>query len=223
MVKAIRKRAGQRGASVLIVFLVLTMLTGIGMYAARSSTLSMSVSGSLKQRAQTRHLTEYAITSALSALSRDPSRYVNQMPKYMPVAGDTKCLGSANVPNATCFPFSYEELNTEATVPLILPADVANEIPGGLGSSKVEADFNIDMTDLQPAAPPVPGEALNDDSSVKVGYLSVTLTATGQLRPKPPNLAGFQQTIASSASVQMWRAHVVVGPMTNPAPRAYVP
>jgi len=207
---------------VLIVFLVLTMLTGIGMFAARSSNLSTSVAGSAKQLSQTRYLTEYAIINATAALAGDPGRYVNQMPKYTPVAGDPKCFGAALVPNPTCVPLGFDQLQQAAGVPLVIAADEPNKVPGGLGRASLKADFNIDITDLAPAAPPVPGESLNADSPVKVGYLSLTLTATGQLRPDVP-VANIQKTMASSASVQTWRAHVVVGPLSNPAPRAFVP
>ncbi len=219
MVKTIRRRRQQRGASVLIVFLVMAMLTGIGMFAARSSTLSTAVAGSSKQLMQTRYVTEYAIMNAAAALSRDPDRYVKQMPQYKHVVNDPKCYGAGLVPNPTCFPMSFKQLQDEAGVPLILDADVPNKIPGGLGPAKLDPDFNIDLTDLAPASPPVAGESLNADSAVQVGYLSLTLTATGQLRPLAL-AANQQQNLASSASVQTWRAHVVVGPMSNPAARA---
>ena len=219
LVRALRRRRRQRGASVMIVFLVMAMLTGIGMFAARSSTLSTTVAGSSKQLTQTRYMTEYAIMNAAAALSRDPERYVAQMPRYVPNASDPKCFGAAAVPNPTCYPIGYKQLEDEAGVPLIVQADMANKVPGGLGLANVVADFNVDMTDLAPASPPVAGEALNADGPVKVGYLSLTLTATGQIRP-PSSAANMQQNLAASASVQTWRAHVVVGPMSNPAARA---
>jgi hypothetical protein len=221
MASALRRRS-QRGASVLIVLLVIVMLTGIGMFAARSSTLATAVAGSSKQLTTTQYVSEYAIMSATAALARDPQRYVNQMPRYVPAAGDPKCFGYGVIPNATCFPLSFSQLQTEAGVPLILPTDAQNKLPGGLGRAALEPDFNIDITDLSPASPPVPGEALNADSPVKVGYLSLTLTSTAQLRP-PTNAQNFGQTIATSASVQTWRAHIVVGPMTNPAARSPLP
>lgn len=225
MVRRIDRARGarrQRGASVLIVFLVLTMLTGIGLYAARSSTLSTAAAGSAKQRAQTRYVSEYAIMNAAAALARDPARYVNQMPKYVVPPGDAKCFCAGTIANATCFPLSFAQLEAEAGAPLILPADPIAKIPGGFGPATIEADFNIDITDLAPASPPVAGEALNASSPVKIGYLSLTLTATGQLRPAstPSNIA---QNLATSASVETWRAHVVVGPIANPAPRPFVP
>ncbi len=218
----LRARRRERGASVLIVFLVLTMLTGIGMYAARSSTLSTAVAGSSKQLAQTRNVSEYAIMNAAAALARDPARYVNQMPKYTPPLNDPKCFCSAAIANATCFPLSYDQLEAEAGVPLLLPADKLANIPGALGPASIEADFNIDMTDLAPASPPVAGEALNANGPVKIGYLSLTLTATGQLRPES-TAANLAKNLATSASVETWRAHVVVGPIANPAPRPFGP
>lgn len=218
-IQAIRRRRRQRGMSVLIVFLVITMLMGIGVYASRSSILSTSMAGSTKQLAQTRNLSEYAVMNATAALARDPGRYVQQMPRYVTAPGDPKCYGFATVPNATCFPLGLKQLQDEANAPLVVPADPANKIPGGLGFADLDADFNIDITDLAPAAPPVAGEALNADSPVKVTYLSLTLTATGQIRAKVQQAADMQQNLALNASVQSWRAHVVVGPLSNPAAR----
>jgi hypothetical protein len=217
-----RSRRRERGASVLIVFLVLTMLTGIGMYAARSATLSTAVAGSSKQLAQTRSISEYAVMNATAALARDPAHYVNAMPKYTPPVGDPKCFCVNAIDNATCFPLSFQQLEAEAGLPLIVPADAAAKIPGGLGAASIEADFIIDITDLAPAAPPVAGEALNPNSPVNIGYLSLTLTSTGQLRPTS-TAANIAKNLASSASMQTWRAHVVVGPIANPAPRPFVP
>ena len=209
-IRAIRRRRRQRGMSVFITFLVMTMLVGIGVYAARSSTLSTSMAGSTKQLTQTRYVSEYALINATSSLSRDPKRYVKQMPAYITAPGDPKCYGFALVPNATCFPLGFKQLQDEAGVPLIAP--------GGLGFADLDVDLNIDITDLAPAAPPVAGEALNADSPVKVSYLSLTLTATGQIRAKVL-AANMQQNLALNASVQTWRAHVVVGPLSNPAAR----
>lgn len=210
----------QRGASVLIVFLVVTMLTGIGMFAARSSTLSTTVAGSSKQLAQTRRVTEYAITSAADALARDPQRYVNRMPLYVAVPNDPKCPGIESMPNATCYPVSRGQLEDEAGGPLIVPGDALAKIPGGLGHAALEADFNIAVTDLAPAAPPIAGEALNSTNHGGLSYWALTLTATGQLRPLSVP-ADLLKNLAASASVQSWRAHVVVGPLSQPPSRPF--
>lgn len=212
----LRARRRQRGASVLIVFLVVTMLTGIGMFAARSATLSTTVAGSSKQLAQTRRITEYATTAAAAALGRDPQRYVQRMPLYVAVPNDPKCPGIENMPNTTCYPLGRGQLEDEAGGPLIVPGDALAKIPGGLGHAAVEADFNIAVTDLAPAAPPVPGEALNQRGGLS--YWSVTFTATAQLRPVSLP-ADLLKNLAASASVQSWRAHVVVGPFSNPSSR----
>lgn len=222
LIRALRERRRQRGASILIVFLVIAMLMGIGMFAARSTTLSTSMAGSSRQLTQTRYITEYATQNATASVARDPQRFVQRMPNYTPISGDPKCYGFALVVNATCFPLSFKDLETEAGVPLIVPADVPNKIPGGLGPASVQPGFNIDITELAPSSRPIPGESLNADSPVKLSYWSLTLTATGQIRPAS-TLANLQKTIASSASVSTWRAHLTVGPFANPAARSLVP
>ncbi len=213
--RSIRRRRQQRGASVLIVFLVMAMLTGIGMFAARSSTLATAVAGSSKQLLQTRYMSEYATMNATSSLALDPQRYVLRMQSYAPIQNDPKCYGMELVPNATCCPLGLQQLEAEAGVPLVTPADLVNKVPGGLGLANLDADLYIDLTDYAPASPPVAGEALNAESPVKLGYKSITVTAHAQVRPLV-GAANQKQNLATSASVQTWRAHVVTGPLPDP-------
>jgi len=222
VMQRLRSRRRQRGASVLVVFLVITMLTGIGIFAARSATLATTVAGSSKQLAQTRYITEYAIMHAAAALARNPQMYIDQMPGYVQVANDRKCMCFDQVPNATCYPLLVPAIEAETGMPLIVPADAANGVPGGLGAASIEVDFSIDLSDFAPAAPPVAGESLNANSPVKVGYRSITLTAAAQLRPVSAP-ADLLKNLAVSASMQRWRSHVIVGPVHDPPPQPPAP
>jgi hypothetical protein len=218
----LRRRRRQRGASILIVFLVITMLMGIGMFAARSTTLSTSMAGSSRQLTQTRYFTEYGSFEATASLALDPQKFAMQMPNYKPIPGDPKCYGFAQIPNATCFPRGYKDLETELSVPLVVPADVANKIPGGFGRSDIVANFNVEITELAQNLRPIPGESLGSNRTGGLSFWSLTLTATGQIYPTstPANL---QKILASSASVSSWRAHLTVGPFAAPAAPAPTP
>ena len=85
----LRRRGRQRGTAVFIVVLMLTMLLGIGMFAARSAALATASSGNIRQATQTRYAADYAILLATAKLSDGGSQsYLNQAANT-PVAWDS--------------------------------------------------------------------------------------------------------------------------------------
>src|SRR5262249_10831833 len=64
-----RRRARSRGAALFIVVLVVTLLLGIGAFAARSALLANTSSGFDRQMTQSRYVSEYALMIAVAKLS----------------------------------------------------------------------------------------------------------------------------------------------------------
>lgn len=216
-VRALRARR-ERGAAVLIVVLVITMLMGIGAFAARSAMLATSASGYERQMTQTHYLTEYAVLSTTSELSSDRREaYIKLMAqKPDPSCTSVKRLSNGTwVTNRTCYRFGYLDLQNILKLQpgnneLLLPP--AGNAPGSLGPVRLDASFIVEMTDLGPATPPVAGTDLTSSGAASVQYVSVTLNATGQVRPYAvsPNV---DVAAGRSASVELSRAHLVVGPL----------
>lgn len=206
----VRSRRQQRGATVLIVFLVITMLTGIGLFAARSATLATSVAGSSKQLAQTHRIAEYAAVNAVAYSGYQGQAIKVQMPRYTPVPNDPICQ-CTDVANQGCVILGANELGPQAGGPMVIPGDVANAVPGGLGPATVDYDFIVALTEGTRGIP-IAGDPMNAQSNSPLSRMSVTLTATGQIRPlsTPANL---QQNLLTSGSNQVWRAHVRIGPL----------
>ncbi len=206
-------RASERGAAVLIVVLVIAMLTTIGLFAARSASLSTAASGHTRQMTQTHYVTEYAMLGTMAELSTEKREaYVKMMTKSTSNA-DCAALVNEAVSNRTCYKFGFEDLEAQAGADFFEPG--SGTTPGSLGAGLVEPDFAVEMTDLGPATPPVAGTDLTSAGAAKISYMSVTLTATGQVRPIPTN--GDPTTIdtvsATSASLEASRAHLIVGPL----------
>jgi hypothetical protein len=207
---AARSRAGERGAAVFVVVLVIAMLTTIGLFAARSASLSTNVSGHSRQMTQTHYLTEYAMLTALSELSSDArSSYLDKMTQANS-RDDCATLVTQNVSNRTCFIFSYNDVQTSLGMPLAAPNGTQY---GSFGPADVQPDFVIEMTDLSLSDRQPPGSDRSSRTGVKLYYMEVTLTAIGQVRPTPA-AAGLDQTSAISASMEMSRAHLIVGPLS---------
>ena len=60
----IRARRARRGAAVLVVTLVVTMLTALGLFAVRSSSLATATSGHNRMLTQVHYIADYAVVAA---------------------------------------------------------------------------------------------------------------------------------------------------------------
>jgi hypothetical protein len=196
----------QRGAAVMLVVLILAMLMGIGLVAARTAQLSIGASGYDRQMTQTHYVTQYGIVAATSELSS--ARLAGYI-RTMALSPDTQCsqgLLQLYVPDYTCYRFGYQDLQTQAAQ-TFMPA-----VPGtALGNANIEADWLVEMSDLAPAAP-VAGMDLTSSGASNLRFMAVTLTSTGQVRPTTLG-TNSQTTIGLSASVETQRAHLLVGPL----------
>jgi hypothetical protein len=213
----LRRRRAQRGAAVFMVVMMITMLMGIGLFAARSATLSTAASGFERQMTQTHYVTQYGILSTAAELSSSRrAAYIKQM-SASPDAACSSGVLAAKVSNYTCYRFGYADLQQMMQVgnagqTFIVPANTSAKTPGSLGVADLEADWLVEMSDLAPATPPVPGMDLTSAGAANIRYMVVTLTATGQVRPRS---SGATATLPSAitASIETTRAHLVVGPM----------
>jgi hypothetical protein len=219
LARARRARAlgGQRGAAIFVVMLVVVMLVGIGMLAARSTHLSTATQGSNRQATQTHYVTEFGMALAAAELS---SARKEAYIRTMALQPDVTCLPVLQVPNGTCYRFGYEDLRKQFAVStgnnaaeLLLPANVATQQPGSLGYGDLSGGFRIDMTDLGPANPPVAGTDLTSSGAANITYMSVTMTATGQVRPRTVQNNAVDVASATNASNEALRSHLVVGPL----------
>ncbi|HMJ10125.1 MAG TPA: hypothetical protein VK524_01905, partial [Polyangiaceae bacterium] len=69
-----RRRSSERGAAVFIVVMVITLVTAIGVFAARSASLVDIATGYDRQLVQTRLLSEYAGRLTASELGTGTAR-----------------------------------------------------------------------------------------------------------------------------------------------------
>lgn len=216
---ALAARAKERGAAIFIVVMVLTMLTAIGIFAARASSMSEAASGFDRQNTQNHYAAEYGLLGAITELGT-PKRnaYIQKMS-----AGTDTCVGAqglltgdagapcyhlyaAEIQNAVGLNFTGRQLFDPAN------ADGGTVTPGSLGPTPLEGDFVVEMTDPGPAGSPVAGADLAG-VGLKFHYLQVTLTSTGQVRPKAADPNVCDPNAARVAGIESARAFVVVGPV----------
>lgn len=197
----------------LIVVLVMAMLMGVGMFAARSATLAVNAGGYNRQMTQTHYWTEFAMLTATAELSTSrKGGYVSMMQEKPSTNCASAKTGTSGpfVSNYTCYVFGFADLEqsllNEGSNKLII--DPAGATPGSLGKTQIEARFSVEMTDLAPASPPVEGQDLTGGGALQ--YRSVTLNANGQIR-LPSGTSGS----AASASTELARARLIIGPLAK--------
>jgi hypothetical protein len=193
---------------VFIVVLMLTMLLGIGMFAARSAALATASSGNLRQATQTRYASEYAILLATAKLSDGGAQsYLNQAAN-IPVAKAQNCEAQVGLPRPTCYKFFYGEIEAELAVQGQHVARLYS-----FGSPDVETDFSVELTDVSEFSGTLPGmDGRGGNQSPK--FFDVTLTSTAQIRAghAAPG-APLSDKSKATASTERSRAYLQVGPL----------
>jgi hypothetical protein len=209
-------RSRERGAAVFIVMLAITLLTGLGIWAARSASLVDTASGYSRQALQTQYVADLGIETTTAFLANGAAdQFVTKAEREGLV-----CPQNQGVTNAFCYPFDPVTIHgglATGTPPLAAPATtVAGE--SSLGpyaanpASEVVGDFIVEMTDKGPAGP-LPG-AEQDDVNSNIRQASVTLTAIATVRPKRTAAAGQCDPLAAAvAGRQTLRATAIVAPL----------
>jgi type II secretory pathway component PulK len=104
------RRTSERGASLLVVVLVISLLMGIGVFAARSAHLATTSSGHERQMTQARYVAEYGLLIAVAKLSSQGAQsYVNQATNPS-VAPGQNCYGQSLVKTPTCYKMFHREI-----------------------------------------------------------------------------------------------------------------
>jgi hypothetical protein len=211
------RRAGERGAAVFVVVMVLTMLTAIGIFAIRAASMANLSSGYDRQNTQNHYVGEYGLLSAVAELSTTKrSAYVEKMGKGVETCSATKGVKSLGT-GIPCYHLYANDVAKAVSTnfsgrTLFEPANMKSSpiIPGSLGAAELEGDFVVEMTDPGPVGLPVAGTDVGG-SAAKFKYLQVTLTSVGQVRP-----AGAPAACNAGAVVagnEAGRAFVVIGPL----------
>src|SRR5262249_51280359 len=104
-------RVRERGATLFVIVLVMTLLMGIGAFAARSAHLATTSSGHVRQQTQARYVGEYGIMIAAARLSGAPGQaFVNAI--GTPVDAANLCAGqtATAMTQRTCYKMDTSEV-----------------------------------------------------------------------------------------------------------------
>ncbi len=105
------KRQHQRGAAVFIVVMVVTLLTAVGIFAARSASLVDVASGYNRESLQTQYISDYGLLLTAHELStQSASAYTSVAQSGTDDCIATEAVDSSLVGTPFCYAFQSEEL-----------------------------------------------------------------------------------------------------------------
>lgn len=189
-------RRRERGAAVFIVVLLVTMLLGIGMFAARSASLATATSGHERQMTQAQYLAEYGVFLARAEL--DDTAKVQAWRDY---ARDTTkpdhCPSQAQMLSPRCAVYSFRTATTKLVGQSVLE-------PWSLGSTQITGDFNVYLSGWYKPLSPAAGTDLG------LTPRQVIVTSVAVVRSAQPDAVGWM------TSTQVSRAYFTTIPISGP-------
>jgi hypothetical protein len=213
--RARRTREGERGAAIFVVVLALTLVTGIGIWSMRTTSLVDQASGFARAATQGQYLAEMGLITTSSLLNiQSYASEVNGI-----ASGQSRPPDDCQGTPAGTYCKVIEEVDVNEKTTLATPGTAGtgesvfaafNPLTGGSfgpvqGASPLVGRFRVEMTDAHNAVVAGSGVAASN-------YKHVVLTSTGYLRPalNPGAVTAGENMSAVQLSM---RAHVVIGPL----------
>jgi hypothetical protein len=212
--------SSERGTTVFVVVLVLAMLTGIGLFAARMTTSVDAATGYARQAAQAQGLSLYAGQLAASVLLNQAGIIKNSMEQAATAGTGATCPSNRGTLNAYCAYRSHVELADLAlrlNETLVVASDVTK--PGSLGPKRLSADIlgvegtmQVEFLDVARAIPK-PGASMGSNTNSAETPYEFAVNAWAQIRAasnaSSPNWCS-SDSASNSANVQAARLYITV-------------
>jgi hypothetical protein len=176
-------RSSERGAALFVVVMVITLLTAVGIFAARSTSLVDAATGYGRQAAQTVALADYGAKLVTSELGEGRAQRVFQLMDLR----NQYCPSYGNPPTQACYAYDYSQLEARVTqnsnYNVIEYPSVTTE--GSLGpmfadssmTAGVEGVLVVELYD------PFDISNIKGESASKPSGKEVTINSIAQVRP----------------------------------------
>jgi hypothetical protein len=194
----------ERGATLFVVVLAITLLTGVGLYSLHSSALVARASGNQREARQTTYLAELGTLIMLSEIAKDPAALYTGVRSMTTPPQCRNNLGYVTTGKEP--PFCYQVDQGD----IVLPTGAAVMASDSFGPySDIVGRFNIELTDVAPGPWAIAGEQMSSDG---FQYLQGKLTTVAQLERAGAG-AACVANMMPIAGQHVTRAHVVMGPV----------
>lgn len=201
------RRSSERGTTLFVVVLAVTMLTGVGLYTVHSAALSERAAGGGRQALQARGVTEVHAVAALSKFRREvESDILVANDSINPNAPGMKipCESNMGLTGVRCRALEPQDLAPPSGAALLAPDSL-----GPLGTTRGFA--RIDLTDVYPADIPTPGNQEGRGSPTRM--YTGTMTVVGQLNPAGTGDTACVENMMQVSGQHIIRAHLLLGPI----------
>jgi hypothetical protein len=195
-------RKGERGTTVVVVVLVTTLITAIGVFAVRNVNQIDRAVGYSRQAAQSNALAELGTTAAMAEIGAKGGSYTNNM------SSGLWCLSNgvyAKDTSSSCYKLDRGALETITAAnngeTLLEPAIAGNET-GSFGPlANTTGVIQVELTDKHSTNTPIPGGG---------DAFDVTLTTMATVTPITGSSDPCADGVATMAVTKVLRAHMIV-------------
>lgn len=194
--------------AVFLVVLVMTMVTGIGVFSMHSASLVDRATGFHRQNVQSAAMVEFGARAAATWLGPNKAEVLaaRDGPTPRRTAGCNEALMAANA-EAECWVIKSAMLDTQLAETAPIPVDAVDGLLGqlspGLDSTVIRAEVSTEVTESFDANGVPPGESGSQKE--------ITFTTHARIYPTDAStLTSCQAASRGAVSQQKLRAHALI-------------
>jgi hypothetical protein len=205
-----RARSNERGTALFVVVLVITLLTGVGIYAVHTTALVDRAAGQSNQAAQAAYAAELATLVAVAHLSTIEGGVRAKEAE----SGLSECFGNQGidvnvVQKPACLKLNQGDLTSQSGAP-VLDSDSLSAVDA---EAPLNFRYEIEGTDMSRPNKPMPGMDLGADA--KLGFRKFALTSVTHVFPDGGGANVCAGGVAPITGQHQIRAHLILGPIPN--------
>jgi hypothetical protein len=217
-----RVRAGERGAALFIVVLVVVLLTAIGAFAAHATGMSQSASGYSRRSASAFYLGEFAMNLVSADMAGKEQAYL-----LLALTGQNDCratLGVVPPPGGVVACRAIEMAEIAKSLDSTITGDTDGPIFGALSrpdspaEQAIKGGFRVEMTDLGPGLSAQAGMAMNGPAQTNIWQVAYTTTA--RIAPFTTGASDCSEDVSRASLTQSLRGYVAFTTLGTPPPGA---
>lgn len=211
-----RARRSERGNALLIVVMVITLMTAVGMYSMTAASLAEQAIGFNRLSVQTTYVAEFAARSVVAELVGKEKLYFEYVAR-----GTDDCRANSQLVQAVeayegterppCYKLMASEMWNRFNTSF--PGNAGGSVGslfGDMSRAETSGNFVVEMTDMARAGGPIAGEDVGNSPFM---YMQMLLSATGQVSPGDLSGNACNAAFSSSSGLQTLRAQVTFGPV----------
>jgi hypothetical protein len=205
-----RSRGSERGTALFVVVLVITLLTGVGIYAVHTSALVDRAAGQSNQAAQAAYAAELSTLVAVAHLSTiEGGVRAKEAERALDECAANDGIDLLKVRKPACLKLNQGDLTTQTGAP-VLDTD---SLSAGDAEAPLNFRYEIEGTDMSSPNKPMPGMDLG--ASAKLGFRKFALTSMTHVFPDGGGANVCAGGVAPITGQHQIRAHLIVGPIPN--------